>query len=383
MTRDTATRRAILMAVFVALAGCAAVTPTPDEQRVDKVGDGKTDDTTNVLAKVWDKQPQALEAASSATAAAAQPAPVETANTSAAEPVRVVRSLGVTPPEAKPGECFAKVLEPAQYRDEPYERVVRAAGERVEWTQADYQEVQEQVVVRPAYKRVEVTPAVYEEVSEQVVIRDAYRREIEVPALYDTYFEQVVERPARKVWKPGRGEQERVDEATGEILCLVEEPAVYKTVERKELKRAATKRYEDVPAEYATVVKQVVKTPEQSQEVEVPAEYTTITARKLVKPAQQVKVPVAAVKETTYRKVLMSDERYAWHQVLCEQNATTDRIDVIRSTLSGKGYGPLAKNGAIDADLTGAVSRFQADNKLSKTGLLSAETLSALGVSMQ
>ena len=96
-----------------------------------------------------------------------------------------------------------------------------------------YEDVEEQVIVKPASKIIEVVPAEYEEVEERVLVREAYKREIEVPALYNTYFEQVMERPARQVWKPGRGAVERVDEVTGEILCLVDEPAVYKTVERK------------------------------------------------------------------------------------------------------------------------------------------------------
>lgn len=366
------------IAIILGLTGCASTEVAQEPTTMHKVGDGVTKDTTNVVVKQWqdDSAASMEKPAASVAAATEKPAPTPSEK-------KVVRSLGVTPPEAQPGQCFAKVLEPAEYREEAYERVVRPASERTEWTQPEYQDVQEQAVVRPAYRRVEVIPAVYEEVSEQVVVREGYRREIEVPALYDTYFEQVVERPARKVWKPGRGATEKVDEATGEILCLVEEPAVYKTVERKELKRAAAKRYEDVPAEYATVKKQVLKTAQQTREVEVPAETTTITARKLVKPAQEMKLPVAAQTETAYRKVLVSDEHYAWHQVLCEQNATPAKVDTIRGALTKKGYGPLAANGAIDSDLTGAVSSFQKDKKLKVTGLLSAETLSALGIDIK
>lgn len=368
---------ALALATVLALTGCASTNAPQTKEAMQKVGDGETRSTTNVVVKQWEKDAAPMPKVAATAAAAEAPAKTATAET------KVVRSLGVTPPDAKPGQCFAKVLEAAQYRDEPYVRVVRPASERAEWTEAEYQDVEERVVTRPAYKKVEVVPAVYEEVSEQVVVREGYRREIEVPALYDTYFEQVVERPARKVWKPGHGTTEKVDETTGEVLCLVEEPAVYKTVERKELKRAASKRYEDIAPEYATVKKQQVKVAQQSREVDVPAEYTTIKARKLVKPAQQVKLPVEAQTETAYRKVLVADEHYAWQRVLCEQNATPAKVDSIRSALTKKGYGPLANNGAIDADLTGAVTKFQADKKLSTTGLLSAETLSALGVDIQ
>ena len=92
-------------------------------------------------------------------------------------------------------------------------------------------------MIKPASKKVTVIPAEYGEVEEKVLVREAYRREIEVPALYNTYYEQVLDKPARDVWKPGRGEVEKIDPNTGEILCLVHEEATYKTVERKELAR--------------------------------------------------------------------------------------------------------------------------------------------------
>ena len=167
-----------------------------------------------------------------------------------------------------------------------------------------YETVEEQVVVKPAWKKVTVVPAEYAQVEEKVLVREAYRREIEVPALYNTYFEKVMDKPARQVWKPGRGTVEKVDPNTGEILCLVEEEAVYKTVERKELARPASKTYQDVPAEYATVTKTVVKTPEHTQEVEVPAVMETRRVSKLVTPPQATKVAVAAEYATVNKKVM-------------------------------------------------------------------------------
>jgi hypothetical protein len=152
---------------------------------------------------------------------------------------------------------------PAEFRDEPMQQVVQPAGERVEYSEPVYEEVEEQVVVKPASKKITVVPAEYGEVEERVLVREAYRREIEVPALYTTYYEQVMETPARDVWKPGRGTVETVDPTTGEILCLVHEEATYKTVERKELARAASKRYEDDAAEYATVKEDGAQAPEQ------------------------------------------------------------------------------------------------------------------------
>jgi hypothetical protein len=228
----------------------------------------------------------------------------------------------------------------------------------------------------------EVVPAEYGEVEEKVLVREAYRREIEVPALYNTYFEQVLEKPSRDVWKPGRGTVEKVDPSTGEILCLVHEDAVYKTVERKELARAASKRYEDVPAEYATIKKTVQTKPESVQEVEVPAEYTTVKMRKLVKAPEQTKVPVPATYATVNKKVMVQPERAEWVQVLCDVNATPEKVQQVERALKSRGYS-VREDGQIDQSLTDSISSFQKDNGLHVSGLMTAETLAKLGVEVK
>jgi hypothetical protein len=271
---------------------------------------------------------------------------------------------------------------PAEFRDEPVQEVIKPAGERVEYSEPVYEEVEEQVVIKPASKQLTVVPAEYEEVAERVLVREAYRREIEVPALYNTYYEQVMERPARDVWKPGRGAIEKVDPATGEILCLVHEEAVYKKVERKEQVREAGKRYEDVPAEYATVTKLVMKTPERVEEIEVPAEYETIKVRRLVKGPEPVKVPVEPEYATVNKRVMVSPERTEWTQVLCDVNATPSKVQEVERALNERGY-QVAEDGELDEELSQAVRSFQEQNGLYPSGLMTADTLSMLGVELQ
>jgi murein L,D-transpeptidase YcbB/YkuD len=314
-----------------------------------------------------------------AAAPAAEPA-AAAAPAAPQEKTVAVADCGAPPNTA--GQCFTKVIVPAQWREEPMQQQVSAAGERTEFTEPVYEEVEEQVMVRPATKRVTVVPAEFEEVEERVLIREAYRREIEVPALYNTYFERVIETPARQVWKPGRGTVEMVDPNTGEILCLVEEEAVYKTVERKELARAATKRYEDVPAEYATVRKTVLKTPETTQEIEEPAVFETIRVTKMVKAPEPRKVPVEAVYTTVNRQVMAGPPSCEWSQVLCDVNTTPEKIQQVERALQSRGF-TVNVDGQIDQELTDSVRSFQEQNGLRVTGLMTADTLAALGVDLQ
>ena len=119
-------------------------------------------------------------------------------------------------------------------------------------------------------------PEIYEWAEERVMVKPASERIVEVPAVYETVKETIVDRPAHTVWQKGTGPIQRVDYATGEIMCLVEVPATYKTVTKTVVKTPATARRVKVPAEYTVVRKQVIKTPSTTREVMVPAEYKDV-----------------------------------------------------------------------------------------------------------
>lgn len=315
---------------------------------------------------------------------AAAPAPAASAPAASASEQPKERTVAVAdagPPPNRPGECYVKIIQPAEFRDEPMQQLVKPASERLEYTDAVYKEVEEQVLVKPASKKVTVVPAEYGEVQEKVLVREAFRREIEVPALYNTNYERVMVTPARDVWKPGHGKVEMVDPNTGEILCLVHEEATYKTVEHKELMRAAGKRYEDVPAEYTTVKKTVITKPERIEEVAIPAEYKTIKVRKLVQGPEPVKVPVKPVYVTVEKQMMTQPPRAEWTQVLCDVNATPDKIEKVERALNSAGYS-VPVNGQIDPELHATVKSFQEQNKLYPSGLMTADTLSKLGVTL-
>ncbi len=364
-----------------ALGGCATTTPqtspppmTDVQTRIDKPVTDR--EKGEVLVRDYNPPPPPAP-----VARAAEPAPEPMAEPEPAGPRTVVVDEA-PPPSALPGECYTKLMLPAEYRTESMQQLVKPASERTEYTEPEYEWVEEQVMVEPATKTYEIVPAEYGPVEERVLVREAYRREIEVPALYNTYYEQVLVTPARKVWKPGRGAVERVDEVTGEILCLVEEEAVYKTVERQELARAASKRYEDVPAEYATVTKTEMIKPETVREIEVPAKYETVRVRKMVKAPQEIKVPVPAEYAAVDKQVMVQPERTEWVQVLCDVNTTPEKIMEVERALQSRGY-QTNVDGQIDAQLYEAITSFQEANDLRPNGLMTANTLKSLGVDLR
>ena len=165
---------------------------------------------------------------------------------------------GMMPPNPKPGECYARVVTPPSYEERTERVLVKPAGEEVEVIPARYEWAEQRVLVKEAGEKiVEVSPPVYTTVEERILVKPATEKVETIPAVYKTVTERQLVRPAYTTWKKGRGPIEKLDEATGEILCLVEVPAEYKDVEKRVLVTPATTRKITVPAEYTTVRKKV------------------------------------------------------------------------------------------------------------------------------
>ena len=87
-------------------------------------------------------------------------------------------------PNAKAGECYAKVIIPAEYKTE---------------TQT--------VTVKEASSKIEIIPAKYDWVEEKVLVKEASKKLIPVPATYETVSEKVLVTPAELIWTRGAGKK--------------------------------------------------------------------------------------------------------------------------------------------------------------------------------
>ncbi len=283
------------------------------------------------------------------------------------------------PPNAKPGECYARVLIPAKYKIVTEKVLVKEPSERIEVIPAKYKWVTKKVLVKEATTKLVTIPPVYETVHEKLLVKPESEKIITVPPVYETVTEKVLVKPAQTVWKKGRGPIEKVDGATGEIMCLVEIPAVYKTITKRVLKTPATTKRVKVPAVYKKVTKRVVKTPATTKTVPVPAVYKTVRVKELVSPAKIKKIPIPAQYQTVTKKVKVSDATLKWQPILCKTNFNTDLIKALQKALAKRGFDPGPIDGVYGWRTKAAVNRFQKANSLS-TGALTIETLKALGI---
>ncbi len=283
------------------------------------------------------------------------------------------------PPNAKAGECYARVFIPPEYKTTTKTVLRRPATERVDVTEPRYELVEERVLVKEASQDIRLIPAVYDWVEEKVLVSEASTKLVPVPAQYRNVEERVMVRPAYTTWKKGRGPIEKIDEATGEIMCLVEVPAEYKTLTKQVLVTPASTREVQVPAQYRTVKKRVLVQPPRTETVEIPAEYKTVKVSKLVEPAKEMRSKVSEQYGQVTETVLVSEGRMEWRSILCETNTTPDVVTRLQRALHGAGYSPGPIDGIVGPRTMSAVSSYQTANGMAE-GRLTLETLKKLGV---
>ncbi|MEM7042708.1 MAG: peptidoglycan-binding domain-containing protein [Pseudomonadota bacterium] len=290
------------------------------------------------------------------------------------------------PPDPKPGHCYARVLLPATYDVSEEKILTRPAETRIEVEEARYEWVEEAVLVKETSTRLETVPGVYETYTEKVLIKPEGRKLITVPAKYRTTTERILDKPAHTVWKRGSGPIDNAlkttyDESTGEVMCLVEVPATYKTIEKRTLITSETTKEVITPAEYKTVTKKRLKTPSRTREVTVPAEYETVKMQKLLAPAREREVSVPATYETVSKRTKLTEEKLAWREVLCDVNMTSDVVRSIQDRLSRSGHYGGRVDGLFGPKTIRAVNSYaKAKNLPVGTNYISIETAKALGV---
>lgn len=282
------------------------------------------------------------------------------------------------PPNAKAGECYARLYMPPVYKTEHEQVLKRAASESVSIIPAKFETVEETVLVREAAKRLEIIPATYGWVEEEIMIKPASKRLKQVPATFESVSEQISEKPGYTYWKKGTGPVQKINNSTGEIMCLVEVPPVYRTVTKQVVKTPASVQEIEIPAVYTSERKQVMKTPPTTREINIPAQFKTVKVTKLVEPAKEVRNQIPAEHQTVVKTVMVEDARLEWRSILCETNMTQSNVQMIQTSLKAAGYNPGPIDGVIGKQTQIALNQFQTDNQLPTDDYVNMATVKAL-----
>lgn len=235
------------------------------------------------------------------------------------------------PSHAEAGQCYTRVHHDAQYNT-IHESVVIADGYEtyeiyVNGRLVDSHTVDpvlethtRQYVSREAGMRYRVTEPVYETVREQVQVQPAYSRYVVEPARHETVSERVLIREARLVWRRGYVEGARSyrhDPETGEVWCLVEEPAEYRTVTRTVVAEPGSVREIPVDPRFQTIEREVLRQPATVEEIPIPARHASYEYATLVHPAEVRARYVEERTDVLERYELVAGERYEWRLVEC------------------------------------------------------------------
>lgn len=431
-----------------------------------------------------------------------------------------------TLPDAKPGQCFAKVIIPAQYDTKPEQVLVKAESETVtikpavfglteksivvkpgyttvkalpakfreeiekietaaastQWmtslakravpaspglladakakgidvdnalvgacykeyyVPASYSTTEKDVLVKEAFEVINVTGAQFKEGVETVVVKQASQEKVYFAAEYQTVEETIEVEPAKTIWKKGDGPITRIDNSTGEIMCLVEVPARFETFKTTTLKTpsridlvnvaeesksikvsmlaadaaiekvAQPAQYKKVtittkssdptfswraagekgngqftgsqiclkgqPAQYTNVKKLVIASAAAVEEQKVVEVTKSVSVSSVVTEAQEVKTVVPAVYGTVEKRSRVASERLEWRSVLCKTNMNKGLNNDIQVALKEQGFYAGPIDGIWGRGTMNGIEAFQKKNGLA-TGGLTIDALEKLGV---
>lgn len=275
-------------------------------------------------------------------------------------------------PEAKSGECYAKVLVPPVYKTESFTAVVSEATEKFKIIPARFEKATDKVMIKAASTKLKAIAPEYKTVEKRILVSPAstswVRKDLKstvaaspgaladleatgvdiakVPAgqcFYEHFRPAVYETVEEKVMISSATEKLTVEAAkynTSEekVLVkhaskrLVEVPAVYASIEEKVLVESAKSVWKkgtgpiqridnttgeimcrvDIPAVYETFPKKIVTAPPLTTTVDVPAEFTTVKVKKLDFDSKEVRTPVQAKYQIVEKRQKVSDGKFSW-----------------------------------------------------------------------
>jgi len=191
---------------------------------------------------------------------------IESSMTASKGDLSEIEAAGHELAKVKPGMCFYEHYKPATLKKN-----------------------MEKVLISEETETLEVVPASFTAGKKEIMIRPKSNKYLTTPASFKTEQIKILIEPAKSVWKKGKGLVEKVDNVTGEIMCRVEIPAVYKEFSKK-----------------------IVDKPAVATLIPVPQTMKSFDTSMLEKDAQEVRKPVPATYETIETFETIGEPAYSW-----------------------------------------------------------------------
>ena len=192
-------------------------------------------------------------------------------------------TAALTPPDAKPGECYAKVVLPAEY-----------------------EAVEEQVMVKEPSESISIIPAEYDTVKAEVGVIPETHKLTPVPANYKEVVETIVVKPAILSWKSSLNED--ANPVSPVLLTAVTSSGV--DIQNAQSGDCFREYY--IPRKFKKISEEILVQGEHNETEVIPPEFETIEKTIIVKPASKKLVDVPAVYEEVEEKILIAPEKTMW-----------------------------------------------------------------------
>ena len=294
------------------------------------------------------------------------------------------------PPNPQEGQCYARILTPEKYETKTKKLLVKEASEDIQIVPAQYQNGIKKVKVKESITKLITIPATYKTITQKVLVSPASEKIVTIPATYKTAIEKILIKPAHTSWKKGSGLVQKIDDVTGEILCLVTIPPTYKTIKRKVVKTPASTRIVPILPVYKTITQKVIDKPAHTREMTIPAEYKTVSVRELVTPATVKRTAIPATYRVIKQQVQTSKSALNWQPVQCQSQVsfsnksstgkTKVNIRSVQKALKEAGFNPGPIDGIIGVKTKRALKKYQKVHDLSTNKGLTKATLNSLGL---
>ncbi len=330
------------------------------------------------------------------------------------------KTSGIEIEKAAPGQCFKEYF-----------------------TSAKFEQTEKQILVKEESEEIKVIAPQFEGGEELVIVKQASKKKIYKPAEYEIVEEKIEIEPAKAVWKKGDGPITKIDNSTGDIMCLVQVPAKYQIFKKTVLKNKSSIELVDVPEATKAIKISKLVTDTSVDKVKIPAEYKTVSIKNKVSDAsfswkaagekgegtytgnqiclkeipakftkvkklvvdaaaaveeekidpvsqiikvsnvatesEEIRTKVPAVYKTVEKRIKVSPESLVWRQILCRTNMGPGINKKIQQALKDAGVYTGVVDGNIGRGTMKSLEQYQKDNGMA-TGGITMDVLKKLGV---
>lgn len=224
------------------------------------------------------------------------------------------------PANPEDGKCYAKCVEPDEYKEEIQRVMVKPSYTKLEVIPAEYKTVTKTVVITPASKKYTYVPAKYKSVTDTVWTKENYDKLSVVPSSFSDDKETVEIKAAYGKWVAGDKDPDcpSIDPEDCRIFHYKAIDAITKDIPTEKLVKNESTTSKEIVGKYILVPRKVETEKARYDEEEIPEVTKDITRETLVKneATREVKVP-AEYLEVTKKVMIKEGGMSVWREVPC------------------------------------------------------------------